>query len=263
MKYASSIRYGGELVAASDCTYQDYKQLGLLCPECKEPVFLRAGSTFFRQGKEVLVNPHFAHFSFSDPALVQACENRVAKYDAHEVQRRAAIAKGQRLKILQRWFWDIFKKNGLSQSLTEIALTDPIKFNQVIDLIKKENTDLIENLVETFRLATPQNVSQVIETNLTTDPGLLKSPRVIKMQEKLRGIDLKMHRAICWEVVQFLKTKSSLHLLESCLACTIFLSGLSPTAQREIAQGRRGVALGGLMACLTMIFWAEEFAKIA
>jgi hypothetical protein len=37
---ASSIRFGGLLVEASDCDYTSFKHLGLLCPICKRSVFL-------------------------------------------------------------------------------------------------------------------------------------------------------------------------------------------------------------------------------
>jgi len=42
MKYAAAIFYGGQLLDAADANYGSYKELGLLCPNCKSPVFLQA-----------------------------------------------------------------------------------------------------------------------------------------------------------------------------------------------------------------------------
>ena len=47
MKYATSVKFGGELINAFDCDYDDYKELQLLCPECKEPVYLQKYDSLF------------------------------------------------------------------------------------------------------------------------------------------------------------------------------------------------------------------------
>ena len=102
MQFAESIRYGAQLIDAKDCDYNSYKQLGLLCPECKNPVFLRGEyvKTSSKTGVEYRVRPAFAHFRAVDPIQVLACENRVAKYDKKELERRANKARNQRLKLL-------------------------------------------------------------------------------------------------------------------------------------------------------------------
>lgn len=261
MRYATSIKFGGELIHASECDYEDYKKLGLLCPECKEPVFLRSGSTYKRQEKEILINPHFAHFSHSDPTLVKICENRVNNYDEKELQRRVAVARGQRLKLLQRWFWSIFKKN-MPQSLSTVATNDSASFNEAIKLIKDNSQNLIDELVFIFRTITEDDVQRSINRAIDTDINQLKSPRVVILHKKLQGLDLRMQKCICWEVIQFLKVKSSLCLLEDCLACVVWMSSMSPTAQQAIDQGDIYMAASGLMTCLVMIFWAEEFSKL-
>jgi hypothetical protein len=40
MKYAILGKLGGEIIAADEADYDDYKSF-LKCPNCKEPVFLR------------------------------------------------------------------------------------------------------------------------------------------------------------------------------------------------------------------------------
>lgn len=107
MRYASAMYFGGQLIEATDADYDSYKSLGLLCPNCKSAVFLQAISQ--RQVGSTLVEipPHFKHFKAKDPALVKECEARVAKYDAKAIQRRAALARNQRLRLLQRKFWEM------------------------------------------------------------------------------------------------------------------------------------------------------------
>ena len=99
--------YGGVLIAATDADHDSYKRLGLLCPHCKDAVFLQAPSQRQGEGKIVAIPTHFKHFKAKDPALVKECENRVNKYDAKEIRRSAARARNQRLRLLQRRFWEI------------------------------------------------------------------------------------------------------------------------------------------------------------
>ena len=99
--------YGGVLIAATDADHDSYKRLGLLCPHCKDAVFLQAPSQRQGEGKTVAIPAHFKHFKAKDPALVKECENRVNKYDAKEIRRQAARARNQRLRLLQRRFWEI------------------------------------------------------------------------------------------------------------------------------------------------------------
>ena len=87
MRYATAIRYGGQLVDASEVDYESYKNLGLLCPNCKEPVFLQGASRQLTKDKIVEVPAHFKHFAAKDFALIKQCEARVAKYDDQEAHK--------------------------------------------------------------------------------------------------------------------------------------------------------------------------------
>lgn len=120
MKYASSIRYGGQLVKAVDCDYQDYKHLGLLCPNCKDPVFLQGESSRILGEKTISIPPHFKHFTAKDAPLVKQCEARVAKYDQKELKRRAIKTRNQRLQILQKFFWKIIETNPYTPKYNEL-----------------------------------------------------------------------------------------------------------------------------------------------
>lgn len=111
MQYAAAMKYGGELVEAVKCDYDSFKQLVPLCPECKEPVYLRAGcDRKSSKGKEYKIPKHWSHFAGKTPEQVAACENRVNGYTEKDKQRIAAQARGQRLKLLQRWFWAVWTR---------------------------------------------------------------------------------------------------------------------------------------------------------
>lgn len=77
--------YNAQLIDAVDADYDDYKDLGLLCPHCKQLVFLQAVSQRLVGNTLVEIPPHFKHFKAKDPALVKKCVARVAKYDASAI----------------------------------------------------------------------------------------------------------------------------------------------------------------------------------
>lgn len=104
MKYATLIKLGGELIEASSADYSDYRGF-LRCPECGEPVFLRAAHQ--RQGREVAAA--FVHHRAIPE--VSICELRVGGYSSEEVQQRNAKARGQRLQKLRISLWKILKSN--------------------------------------------------------------------------------------------------------------------------------------------------------
>ena len=62
MKAAKSMYFGGDIVSAEECDYNSYERLGLKCPFCDHPVFLRAGSSRKNKGVEQTVVTCFAHF---------------------------------------------------------------------------------------------------------------------------------------------------------------------------------------------------------
>lgn len=142
MKYASAMKYGGELVDAVDCDYDSFKELIPLCPNCKEPVFLRTGGPRESvKGKAYQIGPHWCHFKGISAEQVAGCELRVNGYTEKDRAKIAAQARGQRLKLLQRWFWEVF------------ALSHKESFEDGIEsAIKKANTfqDRVAPWVQNF-----------------------------------------------------------------------------------------------------------------
>ncbi len=73
MEYAASIKYGGQLFSAKDCTHGDFLNLGLICPNCKGPVTYREAHTRRKSsGETVPVRAQFAHRADTNPVLVKA-----------------------------------------------------------------------------------------------------------------------------------------------------------------------------------------------
>ncbi|HEY9764604.1 MAG TPA: hypothetical protein V6D07_18900 [Trichocoleus sp.] len=114
MEWAASLRYGGQLVRASECDYDDFKYLKPICPNplCGEAVHLKAKDSTKRQ-------PYWAHFEVKDEAL-RNCSERVNRFDDEEIKRRQTKARNQRLKDFQRWFWSIVSQLPLSHIDGEI-----------------------------------------------------------------------------------------------------------------------------------------------
>jgi hypothetical protein len=116
MKTAKSLVYGGELIDAIDCTYEDFKRLAPLCPNCSSPVHLKAGGDrLSTKGKPYKIPQHWAHFAGKSAEEVATCELRVNNYSDAEREKIQRVARGQREKWIRRWLWRIWEANVLSE----------------------------------------------------------------------------------------------------------------------------------------------------
>lgn len=118
MRYAKSIRYGGEWVSADKCNHTSTENLGLTCPECSELVFWVAGhERKYKNDKLTIIEPRFNHFK----KVAEDCELRVNAVSKANFEKYNVIARDQRLEKLKKWFWEIFSKyycNNLTKKLT-------------------------------------------------------------------------------------------------------------------------------------------------
>jgi len=92
--------YSAELIQAEDCKYGDSVNNGLICPLCSEAVFLAKGE---------LQQAHFRHYKNAGGT----CELRSMFATLPQSDRKhfTSEAKGQRLKLFEKRFWDVFKYN--------------------------------------------------------------------------------------------------------------------------------------------------------
>ena len=251
MKYAASMLYGGQLIDSADCDYESYKNLGLLCGNCKEPVFLQAVSTRQVRGSNVEIPAHFKHFKAKDPALAKVCEARVAQYDASEIQRRAAQARNQRVRLLQRRFWLVFTtyyENKLSFPITNILESDGQQ-----DFIKEMSRALSDvflvDKLDRYKALTLQlleagfNETHVMFTwnSELADIGVSASTEIqYHFRKSLSGkLDRQMQELIASEVLEFLHSRSSRPLAERlfALACCVLLDAMGDGAKLGLIAG--------------------------
>lgn len=100
MFYAKSIYQGGiEIEATEEISYDDYKNLGLVCPVCLNEVF-------YKNPKDK--KPHFAHFKKSYRNNKE-CPLRVSQFSNQNplLDILSLEGKGQRLEIFQKYFLNI------------------------------------------------------------------------------------------------------------------------------------------------------------
>lgn len=120
MDKALSLKYG-QLVNSNDVSYDAYKEYLLVCPHCKEPVYLVAGSHRKEHTriapksrqlvtvKEAEVTAAFSHYNKSSK-----CELVTSSLSQKNIFRMSAIAKGQRKKYFEDNFLDLMRYNKRS-----------------------------------------------------------------------------------------------------------------------------------------------------
>lgn len=237
MKLAAAIRYGGQLVEAEDVNYAGYKELGLLCPNCKSPVFLQSESLRRLDTKVAKVPSHFKHFEVKNVGLIQFCEARVAKYDRKEVERRQTIARNQRLRILQRRFWSIILR---SHRMTQVdQIVDSLTQSPAIDSVLLNIEDFCEQLAidKSFLIEPTLEHIEGFRDGTYLDCGKLDCEFHSRMGNKEKAVfdhltnkvNLDMHQLICLEVIDFLLVKSSYPVLFELVKVCFYMAGVSLT----------------------------------
>lgn len=236
MRYAAAMFYGGQLVDAADADYTDFKRLGLLCPECKEPVHLVAASRRYQGSQLTEIASHFKHFKTKDPALARQCELRVAQITPIEIQRRASQARNQRLRLLQRRFWAIltnYYEQKLNFPINRILDSDGqqqfIKEmgNLFAELFLSENIEKSKELVKTMIQAGCNNTHVMFSYKPELGSGISASTEIQSHFRKVvsGNFDQQMQMLIATEVLDFLSSKSSRPLIEKLFTlatCVIF-----------------------------------------
>jgi hypothetical protein len=264
---ASSIRYGGLLVDASECSYESFKQLGLLCPICKRPVFLvqeacrEAHTRKLKTGistavKESSVPAHFSHFQDVSKEEIEQCELKSSKITQVQREVIASKARGQRLKVLQRRLWQMLKT---SFRLFYSEGTDELLQNYFLEasyMNEMRSKAYLEKLIEScaVSIAHPTNL-QVVKSSFSQ--GCTKWSAIAEAYPKQQSpiyegfrnwpksiLDLRMHEAICLEVLDFLCTKMQRPILNKLIAYSIFnFMGSNAIFSSLEAQGEKNIQM--------------------
>ena len=265
------MKYGGELVAAEDCDYDSFKELVPLCPNCKEPVFLRIGGDRLSvKGNEYKVGPHWCHFKGISAEQVASCESRVSGYTEQDRQRIAAKARGQRLKLLQRWFWSVICRNNnqdIQQLLEDIK--PEIKGQNLA--IQKMAESCIANLLKSsdpFADAV-YFLEKIVDTGTKYGDDVSKERNII---DKMPEIESKLHSNIVKEVVSFLVSKRNLSIIYDILTLRVYTAfcnekeglDLEKELFETLTIPERSAVFGyyAVLKEIAFIPWASEFQRL-
>ncbi|MBH8564444.1 hypothetical protein I8748_20035 [Nostoc sp. CENA67] len=214
MKYAILIKLGGEIIAADEADYDDYKGF-LKCPNCKEPVFLRKSHL----RNEIEIGSFFVHHKAMPE--VSACELRVGRYSKQDVEIIAAKAKGQRLEKLKISLWKFLKNNltiNLKSWSTSASDVKRIKFlGEVVDY----GMEILEN-----------NVNFIIDNTLPRVETLFieKDPKIAIIPEmqpffdaflKQNKSNWRLHCKITREALELFLSSHSMKEIRYRLLCCL------------------------------------------
>ncbi len=225
MQIASSIRYGGLLVNASDCNYTDYRNLGLVCPNCHESVFLtHEHDRHYKSNKSSTVAAHFNHRADKNKDAIALCELRVKQISAAEIKRRETASRNQRLRLFNRHLWNIltmcYKLEHSTQErqrLVEKGFVKVCPEPRVAMQIKKGYTNLICKTLgdQSDRILSEADYFISSLRSKVTEEKLILHAR-LKPILSIWGqtIDKKMQVEIYKEVVASLVQKKHLTILE-------------------------------------------------
>ena len=298
MKLAAAMKYGGELVNAEECDYDSFKQLVPLCPNCKEPVFLRVGSDRLSvKGKEFKIGPHWCHFKGISAEQVASCESRVSGYTENDRQRIAAQARGQRLKLLQRWFWSVYTDSFysflgkdsahisqypnveslrsdigiLSRRHSESMLNPnnpPFLDRTVLNRAAAKIVQLSEDLssFDSYISGYVASVSAAMSRSLFVDYAMQNAMDSLTKAffTRPRSVDSDLQQKIIPEVVGFLTAKRQQSLLTSiALMHCWFNSKAAESMANANAKNELALAIA-LMVVQQIVFtpWAAEFQRL-
>jgi hypothetical protein len=217
--------YLGDIVAAAECNYQSYDQLGLKCPFCGSAVFLRAGHTRNTKGQETLVGAYFAHFA-SGQNENWDCEARSrTKAGLEQIEILKAQARGQRLGVYNDRLWELFtasrnvKKGNIAEITKEFGDRWCDDTAKLVRLALRENLDSHYRLIADMTALSKQDAAK---QNL----ALIMSPQdaAAKVGEQAKYFsecDRRFHIQVCCEILEFLSTPSGSFALNRLFKATL------------------------------------------
>lgn len=274
MRYAALMRYGGELADAAECSHSDWKYLKPLCPNCREPILLRAGGDrVSSKGTAFKVPAHWAHYPSKDPALAAQCEERVSHYSEEEVKRRSAQARGQRLKLFQRWFWAIVSALPMSdnegETIGQVIETHWQMYSE-FEAYRQHSDQLGQTLVRLIREEDTlrRRIDDVIDGMLAGDYEYLGSgrpggppPHLLKYLEDFSAeVDLRLQKQITFEAMQFLASPRGSDFLRA-----LAFNAVIPFADNGLPPINGRLALAAIDSTLSivgLVRWAEAFEAV-
>lgn len=262
MKYAIAMYRASIVVSANDCdSYSTYKEWGLKCPFCDEPVFYRAASQYLKDGRSVQVSSAFVHFrGQKDESL---CELRATRKEGQAyIARLRKESKAQRLSAYNEYLWEMFSEDRrvTTRDIRRLrkqsgrATADWIATSKRL-LKEASRTDvlpeLIEKGIEHSQVLPKVEVSQFSRAELS-----LYQDRERKVGY-FTGVDSVLHAMICEEICRFLSTSQGAAALSNIAVANygfLNLAGLLEglTSERMIVH---------LVEMIVGTCWLEQLQK--
>lgn len=267
MLEARSMYFGGEIIGADECDYQTSRELGLICPFCNSAVFIRSESVRQTKNKLQLVRPYFAHYPTGTDNSAD-CEKRArSKQGREKIEAIKIQAKNQRLRLYNAHLWDMIAtdRNISQQSLNRIRSIFGERWCEERSILVRHEFKNSLDSVYTLIDAAIEGMQQ---------PDFLMAPggRPMSMSAKdwieecekqnayILGCDRRLHRAVCFEIADFLSTNTAgfafVKIFKACLKLHLGFS--SPS---EIKQDSARMYVSSIAGFIAGTHWAEQINK--
>lgn len=271
MLEAKSMYFGGEIISASECDYQTSRELGLVCPFCSSAVFVRSESTRQIKGKLRLIRPYFAHYP-SGSAGNWDCEKRSHTKQGRELIEQVRIqARGQRLDLYSKHLWEMFSRdrNVSRRKLAEFkALLGHRWCDRQLTLLRKKWTQSIE-IVYKFLDAVLIEFESQKEIPISDRPSWMTAAsyqeELDKQNQYFLGCDRRLHRAICFEIVDFLGTNTGGFAFSKFMVAGLWLEFMSdrPLAALKLTdEATMRLHLSAIAGLIAGTHWMTQISKM-
>ena len=259
MEFASSLYRGGELVAASQGNHNLSRELGLICPFCKESVHYI--KEYWRGN--IKVAAAWRHYKIGVES--NFCESRaLSSKGKQELKQLSPTAQKQRLKLFNRRFWEIFSVDkyypkNFYQICLQIVGSEKLLNGLVDHCLERWDTDkILEVLPESIKNS--YGNPDVIKASLERHPaaqGLVTE----EIEELVNAFSVTkftvLRLKILSEVVCWLKTKTAKPSFER----LIYISILDCAETLPFPIHTQSISQMALIS-LTITDWEKSIASL-
>lgn len=249
--------FGGEIVTAEECNYQTSRELGLICPFCNSAVFIRSESVRQVGGKLVMIRPYFAHYPSGTPDNWD-CEKRSrSKQGREEIERLKITARHQRLRLYNAHLWDMIASDRdiSHQSLNRVRSTFGERWCEHQSLLVRREWGLSITSVYTYIDDVMMEIQDSADKKKRVVAGAAREKHEHSPEEHaeyLMVCDRRVHRAICYEIADFLSTNSSgfafIKIFKACLSMLMGMGKMRPSEIKKIDPRSYILLISGLLA---------------
>ncbi len=266
MLEAKSMYFGGEIISADECDYQTSRQLGLICPFCSSAVFVRSESV--RQTKKglQLVRPYFAHYP-SGSDIDWDCERRAhSKAGRDEIERIKITAREQRLRLYNAHLWKMIAddRNISHQKLNSIRSMFGESWCQRVGILTRAEWKRSLDSAYTF-IDEAIAACQHGEIDHVPKPVALSSKDWAEEIEKQKAYtlqcDRRLHRAICFEVADFLGTNTGGFAFDKIFRACVWMEIAIGLDQNMVKRAQPREHLAMISAFIAGTHWADQINK--